>query len=186
METNTYKITVQGVAGSAYAMYKDSILRMLINELEGIPFLLSAINLSEAAFLEQSGIKIQKLQAKSVADKVAMFCMLYKQHKNVSYYATKEEKANLKNVTVNEQLLTAYLTTNTYPLTGAKSMADYVRHYNTVRDLVTNGRPVKSRFPDVYDSGYEKTIEGETLSAYWQHLIKLGWRKKDGAWQMSR
>jgi hypothetical protein len=34
----------------------------------------------------------------------------------------------------------------------------------------------------VYDREVERTLEGETLSAYWQHLLKLGWKKIDGTW----
>ena len=63
-------------------------------------------------------------------------------------------------------------------------MADYVRHYNTVRDLATNGKPVKSAFPNVYDREYEKRIAEDVskLQRYWAHLRAHGWAKEDGTW----
>lgn len=185
MSTTTYKIMLEGDSGAAYAMFQDGALKMFINEWSKFTEPPKYIPIQEKSFIAWSNdYKVTALQPRSVADKVALFCLLYKQHKNLTYRAGKEEKANLKLVTVNNELLEVYFTSTQYPLTGTKSMADYVRHYNTVRDLATNGKPVKSAFPDVYDREYEKRI-GEDVSKlqrYWAHLRAQGWVKNDGVW----
>lgn len=185
MRVTTYKILALKVEGTAYAVYQDGWLTMLISEMthdEHLDF-----PLREKDLLDAAGFwSVQHLAPKSVADKVALFCIKYKQHKNLTYRAAKEEKANLKLVTVNEQLLDAYFTHVNYPLNTTKSMADYVRHYNTVRDLATHGAKPRGGFPDVPDSEYEKTLSPEKLSAYRLHLVQLGWKKVDGVWKQTK
>lgn len=188
MNTTFYKITLRNLSGAAYAMYEDGCLSMFLNELERngpeLFMLMPNVCMSELHLKGLTGITVQQLQPKTVADKVALFCLKYKQHKGQPYRAMKEEKANLKTVTVTNVLLDAYFTNDNYPLNTTKSMADYVRHYNTIRDLAANGRPVKRVFPDVYDREYERRIGDDVvkLQAYWQHLRNIGWYKSEGVW----
>lgn len=180
---DAYKITIKGIHGAAYAQYKNQTLVLFINELDEKPDLSFTLNHPESWNVKAPGVlKVQKLIPRTAADKVAMFCMVYHQRKNLTYRPLAEEKRNISHVTVNKELLDVYFNHNQYPLTGTKTITDYIRHYNTVRDLAINGKPEKSRFPDVYDREFERGLEGETLSAYWQHLIKCGWKKTDGVW----
>lgn len=191
--SNTYKVTGYW-DGVVYAMYKHGLLAMAIVELTNNQQLIAnnqcappgfdMFPLKEFDLLRSEMLTAVLLKPKSVADKVALFTLKYKQHKGQPYRAMKEEKANLKNVTVNEALLDAYFKHVNYPLNGTKSMADYIRHYNTVRDLAANGVQAKSSFPQVYDKAYEKTISEDVakLQRYWAHLRTLGWKKVDGTW----
>lgn len=180
MKISTYKIAC--VVGTAYAMYQDGWLTMLISEMkiddDHLDFPCREIDLIGNTFFTNA-----ELKPKTVADKVALFCLKYKQHKGQPYRARKEEKANMKLVTVTEQLLDTYFANVNYPLNPAKSMVDYVYHYNAIRDIAANGKPVRS-FPDVYDREYEKIIGDDVskLQAYWAHLRAQGWSKKDGVW----
>lgn len=187
MKVATYKVTGRA-PGQAYAIYQDGVLKQLLCDFD-LPAI-SAITgeefpLRELDLLHSEVFTAKKLEPRSVADKVALFCLHYKQHKTVAYRAGKEEKANLKHVVVNEQLLKVYLTSASYPLTGTKSMADYVRHYNAIRDLAANGKTVKSGMPAVYDLSYEKLISEDVskLQRYWAHLRGLGWKKENGVWK---
>lgn len=185
---NIYKITFKGCAGAIYASYEGNFLRMLINDLKETPraaYVYLYEGSLDALQNELKFVTITELKARTVADKVALFCIIHKEIKGFVYRAGKEEKANLKLVTVSRDLLEVYFRNTSYPLSASKSMADYVKHYNYVRDIHTNGLPTKvqSRFPDVYDREFERSLEGETLSAYWQHLHRIGWRKVDGSWR---
>lgn len=182
MKSTTYKVDNQ--FGLAYALYTDGYLSMLLCELQPTDMLYSDFPLREFDLQHSEIYRAVALKPKSVADKVALFTLKYKQHKGQPYRAMKEEKANLKNVTVTEALLDAYFKHVNYPLNATKSMADYIRHYNTVRDLAANGVQAKSSFPQVYDRAYEKTISEDVakLQRYWAHLRTLGWKKVDGAW----
>ena len=191
-KTATYKVTGY-FDGVVYAMYKDGMLDTLLCQLTKP--LISKDNppgwdmfpLQENDLINCTDMfKAVELKPKTLADKVALFCLKYKQYKKQPYQAQKIEKANLKLVTVNEQLLNTYFTNNNYPLNSTKNMADYVRHYNTVRDLTANGASQSSRaFPQVYDMAYEKIISDDVskLQRYWAHLRSLGWKKEDGVWK---
>jgi hypothetical protein len=188
--TTQYKVT--GIYnGTLYAQYSNGWLQTLLCELDNnqpvdAPPGWNDFPLSEFDLLHSEMHTAKELKGKTVADKCALFCLVYKQHKGHPYRANKVEKANLKNVTVNTDLLKTYFDNVNYPLNATKSMADYVRHYNTVRDLCTNGKPIKSSFPAVYDKAYEQQIGDDVskLQRYWAHLRNLGWHKVDGVWQL--
>lgn len=188
--TTIYKITLRGVTGAAYALFEKGMLTQFINELEGnatVLQLMPQLALSEVQFKGLTGITIGELKAKSAADKLALFCFVYQKHKGTTYRTTKEDRANIVHVTVNEHLLNTYFKANQYPLAGLKSIGDYVRHYNEVRDLAANGMPVKNTFPDVYDRQYEQLISADVnkLQSYWAHLRSKGWSKIDGIWKQA-
>lgn len=192
MKVTTYKVT-GFLQGCIYAMYSDGWLNYLTTE--GLadlntctPSDYAKFPLKEEDLIRSTVFKSVELKPKTVSEKVALFTMLYKEHKGHPYRAMKEEKANLKNVTVTKELLNAYFKHVNYPLNTTKSMADYVRHYNTVRDLATNGLQAKSSFPMVYDKAYEKTISEDIvkLQRYWAHLRSLGWKKENGVWIINK
>lgn len=192
MTTSTIKLTLEGYTGAAYALYRGGVLVQCINEIgmdyekdesSHMPMIpLYQLDLTYTKFIQE------ELKPRTVAEKVAMFCLKYKQHKGQPYRAMKQEKANLRTVTVNDVLLDTYFSTASYPLNSSKTMADYTRHFNTIRDLSANGRAVKSEFPAVYDREYEKRISDDVskLQRYWSHLRSLGWFKDDGVWKQTQ
>lgn len=186
MNATTYKVTGGGYAGHAYAMYENGFLRMLMAEFSAPETFEEPVDfpLREVDLVNSIVYKGEQLKAKSAGDKIALFVLKYKQHKDIAYRATKQERANITHVTVTEQLLNTYFTTTQYPLAGTKSITDYIKHYNEVRDLAQNGTPAKSAFPDVYDREYEKHIGDDTskLQRYWEHLRSKGWKRQDGVW----
>lgn len=190
MIITNYKVTGH-FAGVVFAQYKNGHLVQLLAELEStqpvgdVPPGWDMFPLLEFDLRHSEVLTATEIKGRSVADKVALFCLVYYRYKGQPYRAMKEEKANMGTVSVTPQLLDSYFTHTAYPLSHNKSMADYVRHYNTVRDLAHNGVPKKSAFPDYPDSEYEKTLSPEKLSAYRVHLVSLGWKKVDGLWQQS-
>lgn len=190
MNNKIYKLTAKGKPGALYFSYKKGLLLEVLVSFE--PDTLQWEELREYIPYRESEIRdhqiyqIEALKPRTVADKLAAFCMLYRAHFNCAYTTKKLERANIADVTMSDKLLEVYFTNTDYPLTFAKSISDYVKHYNYIRQIATNGKPVKSKFPDVYDREYERTLEGETLSAYWLHLNKLGWRKVDGVWTQQK
>jgi hypothetical protein len=188
---NIYKVTHSKYRGAAYLMFKKAEIREVLIEFD--PFLEGRERAELAQYLpfkEEEFVHLEshtdfvaaQLKPRTVADKVAAFCMRFRAHRNSPYTCKKTERANLNEITMSDRLLEVYFTTDTYPLSYAKSITDYIKHYNYIRDIATNGKPVKSGFPDVYDREYERTLEPEKLSLYWQHISKLGWRKVDGVW----
>lgn len=186
---NIYKITHKDHPGAMYLLYKkEEISEVLFSFVPSLghyrqkliakffPFREDELK----AFAKGTEMECTLIQPRTVNDKIAAFCLTYRAHRNSPYTPKKNERANLTQVTMSDKLLQVYFSTDSFPLSHAKSINDYIRHYNYIRDLAINGKP--SSFPDVYDREYERTLEGEKLSAYWQHLVKLGWRKADGTW----
>jgi hypothetical protein len=187
MATTTYKITAEGSKGASYAQFEDGLLRMFINEWSKFVEPPRAIPMQEKHFLVMGApYQITELKPRNVADKVALFCIKFKEYMKFTCRPTKTDKANLTHVTVSEEYLKVYFTTkDVFPLNSNKSMADYIRHYDAIRNLAINGVQTKSNLPNVYDMLYEKQISDDPskLQRYWAHLRELGWRKIDGVWR---
>jgi hypothetical protein len=185
--TTYYKLTIKGMTGAAYASYRKGILHVAVNELAqpatGNWQPATNLPLSEQN-LKSAGFEFKELKPSTVSAKCALFIMMFKEYRNVVYTPSKIERANLKLVTCNQELLKTYFTAKDYPLAGPKSITDYIRNYNAVRDLATNGKPMRVSFPDVYDRDYERTLGDNTakLQLYWAHLRSKGWAKIDGTW----
>jgi hypothetical protein len=195
MSNNIYKITLKEQRGALYIGYKQDgqikeAVFMFDPKIENRHFtgLLRDNFPMYEADLDQLRVRTEGkwdyelLVPRNASDKIAMFCMTFREYRSQPYTAKKNEKANIAEVTVTKQLLQVYFGNVNFPLTYAKSVSDYIKHYNYIRDIAANGKPVKSGFPDVYDREYERTLEGEKISAYWQHLISIGWKKIDGVW----
>jgi hypothetical protein len=189
--SNIYKVTLKGTPGALYINYKNGHVKECLFTFD--PFLDAPTREKLLAFFpmeedemnalrQNTSFDYQFLVPKSVADKTAMFCMTFRDYRTTAYTPQKVEKANLADVMVSKSLLEVYFTTNDFPLNYAKSITDYIKNYNFIRDLEANGKPKKNAFPDVYDREYERTLAPEKLSSYWQHLLKLGWKKVDGTW----
>lgn len=189
---NIYKITKPPLKGCFYIMYKNGVAKQILLEFDEL-LQVDQLMIRQFLALEENQLEMMKpyfayvlLQPRTVNDKIAAFCMTFQAHRNSAYTPKKNERANVAQVTMSDKLLQVYFTSDSFPLSYAKSINDYIRHYNYIRDIATNGKPVRGSFPEVYDREYERTLEGEKLSAYWQHLIKLGWRKQDGSWTKAK
>jgi len=123
------------------------------------------------------GFVLEDMQKMTAREKLIVFCNGYKASKKTTYSAKQAEKANIKTVQVNEELMKAYFNHTNYPLNVAKSINDYIRHFNFVKDLAANGTPKTNRkaFPEHYDRNYEYSLKGDEITAYHKHLRALGW-----------
>jgi hypothetical protein len=192
--SNIYKISLKGQRGALYIGYSNAKIKEALFMFE--PWIENTYfeNLLHNHFpfhegdLEQLRQRTEGswdynlLVPRNASDKLAMFTIAFRQYRNSPYTAKKNEKANITAVSVTKELLHIYFGLADFPLTYSKSISDYIKHYNYIRDIAANGKPVKNSFPDVYDREFERGLEGEKLSAYWQHLNKLGWKKSDGGW----
>lgn len=120
---------------------------------------------------------IEPIKSRTAADKVKLFCMTYKARKGFSYAARQAEKNNIKNVTLSQDLLTTYFDNTSFPLSDQKSIADYIHHYNYIRDIARNGVKKKAKFPDEWDPTFEKRLNQQEAIKYYQYLTKLGWTR---------
>ena len=188
---NIYKITHREQVGAMYLLYKKEKISQVLFQFEPelgayrqnlvakfFPF----CELDLKAFAKGTEMECTLIQPRTVKDKLAAFCLTFQAYRKSPYTPKKNEAANLTQVTMSDKLLQVYFSSETFPLSYAKSINDYIRHYNYIRDIATNGKPVRNGFPDIYDPEYARTLEGEKLSAYRSHLHSIGWRYESGAW----
>ncbi|MBL6448542.1 hypothetical protein JMN32_19685 [Fulvivirga sp. 29W222] len=189
MNISIYKITTRkagSLKGAAYILFKDDILsavnwefkRPLTDREKDIVRAKFPFNLTDLTALKEV-FEVTEMEAKTAHDKLKLFCMYFKAKRGSTYTAKKQEKANIKEVVVTKGLLNTYFSNDSFPLTYAKSINDYIRHYNYIRDINRNGLPEKSKFPNEYDARFEKQLSPEELSQYWSHLRNLGFRQND-------
>lgn len=187
-----YKLTHKDYRGAAYAMFKKGELSEFLLLFDPALRSYDAKAFANYFPFKEDDLKdvcvarfaYAELVPRNVEDKIAMFCMKFRAQRNSAYTAKKEERANIANVMVSEPLLNVYFANDGFPLNYAKSINDYIRHYNYIRDIASNGTPKKDGFPDVYDRDYERTLDGEKLSAYRSHLVQMGWRVVEGSWRL--
>lgn len=185
MSTTIYKLKPKTAKGVIYMLFVNGYLKAVEVEFN-TPLTDAQQDWLRARFPFQeeqlevlaSGFLVDELKPKTVQEKTIMFSMYHKAKKRVAYKASKIERANIKNFEVNEMLLAAYYDYESFPLSQAKSMLDYIKHYNHVRDLAVNGKKPKKRFPDEYSVQFERTLTAKELPKYWQHLRELGWTKQ--------
>lgn len=181
--TSIYKLILTEPKATLYIMYKGDNMHQLYVEVSP-GHSMKCLEMLAPFTKDKLPKEAVELKPKTVQDKVVAFSMAYRAKFNVAYSASKVEKANLKNVQVNRDLLETYFTSTDYPLSVGKSMSDYTKHFNYIRQISANGKPVKSEFPQVYDREFEKRISDDAskLQRYWKHLRDLGWKKQDGVW----
>ncbi|MGD1960521.1 MAG: hypothetical protein ACFB2Y_16800 [Fulvivirga sp.] len=193
MSIKIYKVTAnkpEGLGGAAFFLFKDERLlavnweftRTLNDHEAAIVTKAFPLRLSDLSNLKKV-FKVREIPERTASDKLKLFCMYFKAKRGSTYTANKFERANIKNVVMNSALLEAYFSTDSYPLTYAKTINDYIKHYNHIRDISRNGAPKKARFPNEYNKDFERRLEGAEISQYWKHLTNLGWKKNaKGVW----
>ncbi|MEO1253404.1 MAG: hypothetical protein AAFY41_00780 [Bacteroidota bacterium] len=82
-------------------------------------------------------VSYQKINARSAKDKIVLFCGAFKTYRGVPYHPSQHEKANIKNVPVNKELLEAFFTSHVHNFT----IDNYISRISIIRDHAKNGAP---------------------------------------------
>jgi hypothetical protein len=185
---NDYKIKSKVIPGAIYLRYEHGALTAVGIELNDQmndqvwEAFKSRLKRSENLTPMKEGFVVTELNtAKSVQDKIVLFCSYYKHYREVPYKAKELEKANLKNVPVTRELLDTFFKS---PLANY-TLDNYIKRINITRDWNKNGmnNHLANAMPDEYNAEYERTLDGPKLSEYRKHLIELGWVKDQrGFW----
>lgn len=187
MSTRIIKLTTKpghNLPGCAYLLFLNGTLsavnwdfkRSLTEDekdivRESFPFTIEDLQLP-------SIFDVSEPKNKTAHEKLRTFCIIHKAIRGTAYTPKAQEKANIKNVVVTQSLMETYFNNTAYPLTYAKSINDYIKHYNYIRDLNKNGAPGK--YPNEYIKAFEKSLQPDELPKYWAHLRSLGWVKNAG------
>jgi hypothetical protein len=177
-----YKLISTKGPGCAYLLYKGGRLNALNWEFN------RELNHAEKNFItlpttEQELAELRpvfvttEIKMRTATEKLKVFCMYFKAKRRSTYTPKKQERANIKEVVVSKPLLEVYFNNTDFPLNYAKSINDYIKHYNYIRDLAQNGKPATTRYPDQYEKSFEAKLTPQELPKYWQHLRRLGWTK---------
>ncbi|WP_400192798.1 hypothetical protein [Hymenobacter sp. B81] len=179
MKTSVYKLTSPAFPGGAiYVCYKLGALQALdladaqLSTTQRA-YLLAALPVVEAE-LEKAQLGkmvIQPMPERTAKDKIVLFCLAYKEYRQVTYHATQNERSNIRTVPVSKELLKTFFES---PLQDF-SIRNYINRINITRDQLKNGRDPKTRFPSGYDKAFYNSLTGEALTAYRKHLRDNGW-----------
>lgn len=111
-----------------------------------------------------------------MAQRLALWCKLYKLELGAAYRATGKDVAMLAQVPVSAPMITAYLRCDEW-WARANSVGEYVARINQVQQLSTDGKTAK-RYPNGYDRDFDYKLSTEERQKYYAHLHELGWRKE--------
>ena len=120
-------------------------------------------------------IIIEPLKMSTAKDKIIWFCLAFKHYRKTNYLAKEHEKANIKNVPVSRDLLDVFFKS---PINNF-TIDNYISRINITKDHSINGLPSEQRFPNHYDSKFERTLSGQETMKYHQHLKAKDWVKQE-------
>ncbi len=184
-----YKLTHKGTRGCAYLLFEKEELKTLHHDFiemrhEVEAFFKAQIPLHEYQCSTIPGpFECKQIVPKTAREKVMLFCHYYKYKnsnnlKQATYTPSQKDFNNVSKYVIQEAYLQAYFDQRDFPFTVSKSITDYIRLYNEIRRIATNGADKQKQFPNEYNPAYEKTLSPEMLSKYWQHLSQLGYVKE--------
>ncbi len=134
----------------------------------------------------------QETKEKPTFNAVAAWCLAYKEKFNVEYTCTPSEAKQLRQIVKTEsdiQFILFFLSFNDEWWSKTKTIKVFSDKFNEVRRLAVgkNTEPPKtpkSKYPADYSAAYEKTLNGDELVKYWQHLRAEGYSKiANGVWK---
>lgn len=181
---SVYRMNSPSFSGYVYLKYADRHL----DQVQFVPFtsrevfdaILEEIpqndpDIEEQVMITTQGVKIKisRLKSRTAKEKIVHFCHAYKVHRGTHYQPKEHEKSNIKAVPVNKELLDVFFASPIYNFT----IDNYISRINITRDWVTNGMPSGNKMPDYYDPQYERSLSGDQLQVYHQHLVSKGWEK---------
>jgi hypothetical protein len=178
-KTTIYKLKSPRFTGTIFVNYRDGVFSQLdctdadLSQ-EQRSYLLKVLPVQEQLVTDvgtMGSLTAARVVPRSVKEKLVLFCAYYKSYRSVSYLAKLLEKANLKDVPVNEELLKVFFES---PLQNF-TLKNYIDRINITKDQARNGRS-GTAFPNTYEPTYYASLTGEALTAYRAHLRALGWQ----------
>lgn len=181
-----YRLKSAKLKGCMYATYESGYLVQLDMQLNEpltasqATFLFSAFPYTVEAIksLRSGGLQAEPVKMKSIQEKLAAFCSYYKRHRQVPYKASPLERANIKDVPVDEVLLTYFFTSKAWFTVNNYSLTNYIKRINLIRDAARNGLETAVTFPNHYDQKFADSLEKDELARYQAHLRAQGFEYK--------
>ena len=122
-------------------------------------------------------VTVEKVKETSTGAKVRAFSAAYKDHLGITYKVLKNEPRKLEGIPVDSELLAAYFTSKEWWGNQPKSITNYTRNINNVRQLLASKEIPKNDFPDDWSKDYYSSLKPPSKAMdYLKHLYRLGWR----------
>lgn len=176
---NTYKMVSGKINGEIFFYYLNGHLTGIelnlkepLNDLQAAHFGIH-IYIQEQQLLQcHECIRLKQLVTASGTNiKIKMFCDYYFHYRKVQYRITQSEVGKIKQVEVNDQLLTKYMTSDNFLFKNKWSVANYVKYYNELRNETYGTTKL---YPDYYSKAFADKMEPKKLRDYYAHLRSLG------------
>lgn len=175
---------------SGYILYVDGAMSELAATFNGsVPTVCNVMEFHDLALVSEVadylGIEATDLADRrklSVNDKIAIWCLAFKNRYGTAYKVNRAETTAVANVPVSDALVAAFFDCGEW-WAKTKTLSVYCKYVNELRRLIANPPPAAPapgpKHPDYYDKKYESTLTGDDLTAYWRHLKSKGWTKTE-------
>ncbi|MCG9911864.1 MAG: hypothetical protein MH137_11235 [Flavobacteriales bacterium] len=179
---NKYRIKLKKeTTGQILVTYQEGTVKSIIFEpkepekiqnafrylIERIPFFEKEV--------QSSGLPLEAVSGKLTADKIALFCRMYKQYCLVDYKISRAETGMIKGAEVTEPLLKVYFETTEW-WAKTKSVTNYYKNLNEIRRIAAVGNNPK--FPNGWDKSFAAKLTPQQLPEYFRHLREIGLEPK--------
>jgi len=179
---NKYRIKLRKeTTGQILITYQDGLVKSIILEPkepekigDSFRYLVTHIPFREND-VSASGLPMEPVTGKLTADKIALFCRMYKQYCLLDYKISRAETGIIKGAEVTEQLLKVYFE-NTDWWSKIKTVTNYYKNLNEIRRIAAVGNNPK--FPNGWDKTFSAKLSPQQLPEYFRHLRSIGLEPK--------
>lgn len=147
-----------------------------------VPIPVRSLNIGSVAEKYKEYFSYQLLNTGETKDKIATFCAAFKDVFGMAYAVNPRDariwKADHKKVLAPPQVMDFYMRCKEYPITGPKSIPNYLRHYQAILQLKKKVDNDKTQtFPGYFDKNLLDRLakhEPEKYQKYRTHLTRIG------------
>lgn len=179
---NKYRIKLKKeTTGQILVTYQDGRFKSIIFEPkepekieQSFRYLIERIPFREDD-IKTSGLPLEAMSGKLTADKIALFCRMYKQYCLIDYKISRAETGIIKGAEVTEPLLKVYFETTEW-WAKTKSVTNYFKNLNEIRRIALVGGSPK--YPNSWDKTYASRLSPQQLTEYFAHMRSIGLTQK--------
>ena|SRR3569833_384415 len=178
----TYLLKSEKIDGHIELSFDDGRLigfKMLIKQaLNSIQYraLMDSIGQYESELYQLEKLNLTVEMEAPVNQKLALFCRFYEQAKGVKYKVSPRCAGMIKQVTINEEILTVYFASKIMLFADKHSVGNLVKYYNPLLAEVAAKSKPKSTHPDHWSPQYAAKLTDAQIGSYYAHLHSLGYK----------
>lgn len=175
---SNYILTSDKLSGHIELQYTNGLLKAILiaikeplNEKQ-FTALVSSVTQKESDVNQLSALNLIITETLPTNKKIDLFCRLYMHYKGIRYNVHPADTGKIKLIRIDEPMLNAYFTSQTFCFKNKHGISNLVRYYNELLAEIAQG--TASKHPNHWSKTHEASLDEAGCREYWAHLRGLG------------